>query len=257
MRKITIFSMLLAFIIFGAFSCTKVSQEEYDRLKGELSALQSQLATMQAKLVDAQLLQTQNETLGKQYTALKSDFDALQADYEELNNKYEAMSEQYDTIKSDFDALQADYEELNNKYEAMSEQYEKLLKAATEAEAAAEFSKEDVEQAIFKLINEERTGKGVTELEWGVNLYKWALENSRNMATYKRYEYSSYASWQEIHWAAGHNSAEGVANSAMIVWRDSLQYDRNIINSVAIYGAVGVYQEAGIYYITYIASPFR
>ena len=229
MRKIAIFSMLLAFIIFGAFSCAKVSQEEYDRLKGELSALQGQLATMQAKLVDAQLLQTQNETLGKQYAALKSDFDALQADYEELNNKYEAMSEQY----------------------------EKLLKAATEAEAAAEFSKEDVEQAIFKLINEERTGKGVTELEWGVNLYKWALENSRNMATYKRYEYSSYASWQEIHWAAGHNSAEGVANSAMIVWRDSLQYDRNIVNSVAIYGAVGVYQEAGIYYITYITSPFR
>ena len=229
MRKITIFSMLLAFIIFGALSCAKVSQEEYDRLKGELSALQSQLATMQAKLIDAQLLQTQNETLGKQYAALKSDFDALQANYEELNNKYEAMSEQY----------------------------EKLLKAATEAEAAAEFSKEDVEQAIFKLINEERTGKGVTELEWGVNLYKWALENSRNMATYKRYEYSSYASWQEIHWAAGHNSAEGVANSAMIVWRDSLQYDRNIVNSVAIYGAVGVYQEAGIYYITYITSPFR
>jgi uncharacterized protein YkwD len=158
---------------------------------------------------------------------------------------------------SQFETVQAVYEELSDKYEALNEEYEKLLKEAAETAAAAEFSEEDVEQAIFKLINEERIDNGVTELEWGINLYKWARENSRNMATYKRYEYSSYASWQEILWAAGHNSAESLANATMTVWRDSLQYERNILNSVAIYGGVGVYQEAGIYYITYIASPWR
>jgi len=258
MKKIAILSMLLVVATLGTLSCApEVSQEEYDRVNSELLALQSQLATLQGKLAEAQLVQTQNEALAKQYEAMKGDFDALQADYEELSAKYEGMSEQYNTAKSQFEAVQADYEALGDEYEALSEQYEILMKEAAEAEAAAEFSKEDVEQAIFKLINQERIDNGITELQWGVNIYKWARENSLNMATYKRYEYSSYASWQEILWAAGHNSAEAIANSTMIVWRDSLQYERNIINSVAIYGAVGVYEEAGIYYISYVASPWR
>jgi uncharacterized protein YkwD len=256
MKKIAILSMLLA--TMGALSCASgASQEEYDRVNSELLALQSQMATMQGKLAEAQLVQTQNEALGKQYEAMKGEFDALQADYEELSNKYEDMSEQYNTTMSQFEALQADYEALSDEYEEMSEQYEILTKGAAKAEAAAEFSKEDVEQAIFKQINQERIDNGVAELEWGVNIYKWAKENSFNMATNKRYEYSSYASWQEILWAAGHNSAESIANAAMIVWRDSLQYERNMINTVATYGAVGVYESAGIYYITFITSPFR
>ncbi len=258
MRKIIIFSMFLVLVIFSALSCASgVSQEEYDRVNGELLALQNQLTTMQGKLAETQLVQTQSEALTKQYEAMKGDFDALQADYEELSDKYEEMSEQYNTTMSQFESVQADYEALSDEYDEMSEQYEILMKEAAEAEAAAEFSKEDVEQAIFKLINQERIDNGVTELEWGVNIYKWAKENSLNMATYKRYEYSSYASWQEILWAAGHNSAESIANAAMIVWRDSLQYERNMINTVAIYGAVGIYESAGIYYITFITSPFR
>lgn len=258
MRKIAIFSMLLALIVFSALSCASgVSQEEYDRVQGELSTLQTQMTALQAKLAEAEQLQAQSEGLNKQFEAVKSEFDALQADYEELNDEFETLSEQYEAAKSEFDALQADYEDLNDEFETLSEQYEILMKEAAEAKAAAEFSKEDVEQAIFKLINEERIDNGLTELEWGVNLYKWARDNSNSMATNKRYEYSGYASWQEIHWAAGHSSAEAVANSAMIVWRHSLQYERNILNNVATYCAVAVQKSAEIYFITYIASPFR
>lgn len=255
MKKIAILSMVLVVSVLGALSCASgVSQEEYDRVASELLALQGQIVTMEGKLTEAQLVQTQSEALAKQYEALKSDFDALQADYEELSEQYEAMGEQHDAAVK---ALQADYEALSDEYEALNEQYEILVEEAAEAEEAAEFSKEDVEQAIFALINQERVDNDVTELEWGVNIYKWAKENSFNMATYKRYEYSSYASWQEILWAAGHNSAESIANAAMIVWKDSLQYERNMINTVAIYGAVGVYEKNGIYYITFITSPFR
>jgi uncharacterized protein YkwD len=255
MRKIAILSMLLVVAVLGALSCApEISQEEYDRVNSELLALQSQLATMEGKLAEAQLVQTQGEALAKQFETMKGDFDALQTDYEELSDRYEEMGEQHDAAMK---AVQADYEALSDEYEEMSEQYEILMKEAAEAEAATEFEKEDVEQAIFKLVNQERIDNGVTELEWGVNIYKWAKENSLNMATYKRYEYSSYASWQEILWAAGHKSAESIANAAMIVWKDSLQYERNMINTVAIYGAVGVYEKNGIYYITFITSPFR
>lgn len=258
MKKSAILTMLLVVAISGVLSCApEVSQQEYDRIESELSAIQSQMATLQGKLAEAEQLQAQNAELNKKYEAIKSDFDALQADYEALGDEYENLNEQYIAAMSQFETVQAVYEELSDDYEELSEQYENMLKEAAETEAATEFSTEDVEQAIFQLINQERIDNGVTELEWGTNLYKWGRENSRNMATYKRYEYSSYASWQEILWDAGHNSVDSIANATMIVWRDSLQYERNILNSVAIYGGVGVYKEAGIYYITYIASPWR
>ena len=251
MRKSAILSILLIVAVLGALSCApEVTQEEYDRVSSELSAIQGQMATLQDKLAEAEQLQAQNEELNQKYEAIKSDFDALQADYEALSDEYENLNEQYSAVMSQFETVQSVYEEL-------SEQYENMLKEAAEAEAATEFSTEDVEQAIFQLINQERIDNGITELLWGVYLYKWAKDNSRSMATNKRYEYSDYASWQEIHWAVGHSSAEAVANSAMIVWRHSLQYEWNILNNVAIYGGVGVYEDAGIYYITYIASPFR
>ena len=69
-----------------------------------------------------------------------------------------------------------EYEELTNKYEELSEQY------AVVTEEPAEITEEDVEQALFKLINQERKNNGLDDLIWGGNLYKWAITNSRNMA---------------------------------------------------------------------------
>lgn len=258
MKKISLLLMLAVIILVGVPSCApEVSQQEYDKVSSELLAIQGQLATLQGKLAEAELQQAQYEELNttykelsEQYDAVKSDFETMQAEYEELSADYEGLSEQYDAVKSDFETMQAEYE-------ALSEQYENMVKKAAEAEAATEFDEEDVEQAIFELINQERIDNGIDELLWGKNIYKWAKENSRNMATTKRREYSSYASWQDIYWAAGHSTADRMANAAFIVWKDSLQYERNFLNKVATYGAVGVYKSGEIYYITYIASPFR
>jgi len=258
MRKITMLSMLLVMALFSVPSCAPtVSQEEYDRVSNELSAIQSQLASLQDKLSEAELLQALNEELNRQYDAVKSERETIQAQYEELSTEYEELNKQIDTVKSGFETMQAEYEELSteyeeldNKYEELSEQYDIIM------EGTAEIIEEDVEQAVFELINQERINNGLDELEWGVYLYKSALSNSRNMATRKRLEYPEFG-WQEIFWATGYGRADRIANAALTVWKNRLKYETNFLNAVTKYGAVAVYKSGEIFYITYVADYFK
>jgi len=258
MKKITMLSMLLVMALFSVPSCAPtVSQEEYDRVSNELSAIQSQLASLQDKLSEAELLQALNEELNRQYDAVKSERETIQAQYEELSTEYEELNKQIDTVKSGFETIQAEYEELSteyeeldNKYEELSEQYDIIM------EGTAEIIEEDVEQAVFELINQERINNGLDELEWGVYLYKSALSNSRNMATRKRLEYPEFG-WQEIFWATGYGRADRIANAALTVWKNRLKYETNFLNAVTKYGAVAVYKSGEIFYITYVADYFK
>ena len=258
MRKITTLSMLLVMALFSVSSCAPtVSQEEYDRVSNELSAIQSQLASLQDKLSEAELLQALNEELNRQYDAVKSERETIQAQYEELSTEYEELNKQIDTVKSGFETIQAEYEELSteyeeldNKYEELSEQYDIIM------EGTAEIIEEDVEQAVFELINQERINNGLDELEWGVYLYKSALSNSRNMATRKRLEYPEFG-WQEVFWATGYGRADRIANAALTVWKNRLKYETNFLNAVTKYGAVAVYKSGEIFYITYVADYFK
>ncbi|MFC1916034.1 CAP domain-containing protein [Chloroflexota bacterium] len=258
MKKITLLSILLVIALFSMSSCTStVPPQEYDRVKNELSAAQSQLTSLQDKLAETELLQAQNEELKKQYSAVKGELETTQAKYEELSTEFEDLNKQFDSLKSEFETTQAKYEELSTEYEDLNKQFEELSKQPDIIiEETAEISEEAIEQAVFQLINQERENNDLDELIWGTNLYKWATANSRNMATSKRYEYSDYASWQEVYWAAGHSTTDEIVNGAFIVWKNSQQYERNIINKVATYGAVGVYKSGEIFYITYIASTF-
>ena len=258
MRKITMLSMLLVMALFSVPSCAPtVSQEEYDRVSNELSAIQSQLSSLQDKLSEAELLQAQNEELKRQYDAVKSERETMRAQYEELSTEYEELNKQIDTVKSEFETMQAEYEELsteyeelNNKYEELSEQYDIIM------EGTAEINEEDVEQAVFELINQERVNNGLDELEWGVHLYKSALSNSRDMATRKRLEYPEFG-WQEVFWATGYGRADRIANAALTVWKNSLKYETNFLNAVTKYGAIAVYKSGEIFYITYVADYFQ
>ncbi len=207
MRKITIRSMLLVMALFMVPSCApKVSPQEYDRVSNELSTIQSQLASLQGKLAEAELLQAQNEELNKQYDTAKSEFETMQARYENLN---------------------AEYDGLNEQFEELSEQYNIIM------EGAAGIDEEDIEQAVFKLVNQERENNGLDEIAWGENLYKWAITNSRSMATNKRLEYSEYVGWQDIFWATGYGTAERIASAALTVWKNHRQYERNFLNTGA------------------------
>ena len=230
MRKITILSMLLVMALFIVPSCApKVSPQEYDRVSNELSTIQSQLASLQGKLAEAELLQAQNEELNKQYDTAKSEFEAMQAKYEDLD---------------------AEYEELNEQFEELSEQYNIIM------EGAAGIDEEDVEQALFKLINQERENSGLDELIWGKYRYKDAIAHSRYMATSKKLEYPEFG-WQEIFWATGYSTADEIANAALTVWKNRQPYEVTFLNKVTYYGAVGVHKSGEIFYITYTADYFR
>jgi len=231
MRKITMLSMLVVVALLSVPSCAPtVSQQEYDRVSNELSAIQSQLESLQGKLAEAELLQVQNEELNKQFDAVKSEFEIMQAKYEELSTEYE---------------------ELNRQYEELRKQYDIII------EETAEINEEDVEQAVFKLVNQERKNNGLNELMWGVNIYKWAISNSRSMATNKRLEYSEMIGWQEVFWGTGYSTTDGIANAALTIWKNHQQYERNFLSPGANYCAVAVYKSGEIFYITYVADYFR
>jgi len=230
MRKITILSVLLVIALLSVPSCAPtVSQQEYDRVSNELSAIQRQLELVQGKLAEAESLQAKYEELSKQHDMVKSEFETMQAKYE---------------------GLSTEYEELNNKYEELSKQYDILV------EEPAEISEGDVEQALFKLINQERKNNGLDELMWGRYRYKDAIAHSRYMATSKKLEYPEYG-WQEIFWATGYSTADEIANAALTVWKNHLSYEITFLNRVTYYGAVAVYKSGEIFYITYAADYFQ
>ena len=257
MRKIIMLSMLLVMALFSMPSCSPgVSQQEYDRVSNELSAIQSQLASLQGKLAEAESLLGEYEELSERYATVESERETIQTKYEELNGQYEELNRQLGPMKSELEAVQSDYEELNGQYEELNNKYEELSEQfSIVTKEPAEINEEDVEQALFKLINQDRRDNGLDELIWSDLLHKWAIANSRNMATKTRYEYSDYGSWQEIYWATGYDTTDKMANAALTVWKTSLQYETNILNVITNYGTVAVYKSGEIYYITYIASP--
>jgi archaellum component FlaC len=251
MRKITILSVLLVIILFSVLSCAPaVSQQEYDRVNNELSAIQSQLASLQGKLTEAESLQGENEELSERYDMLKAERETIQTQYEELSTEYEELNKQLDIVKSEFETMQAKYEGLIAEYEELSKQYDILL------EEPAEFNEENVEQALFQLINQERTNNGLDALMWGKNRYKEAIAHSQYMATSMKLEYPESGS-KEIYWATGYGTADEIANAALTVWKNRLVYERTFLNNATPYGAVAVYKSGEVFYITYIADYFE
>ena len=266
--RITILSILSIIVLFSMSNCApSISQEEYDSLRSELSDTKSQLATLQDKLAEAatvegqyQDLNIKYEELQKQHDArkveiqtIKSEFDKLNSEFDELNTEYEQLKGQDGAQIDEIQAMQTEYDELNKEFEELKKQYDIIV------QGTAVFSEEEIDQAIFKLINQERKNNGVDELVWGVNLYKVAKQNSREMAEKGEYQYSSSgAIWQEIFMAARYGTVDQIANAALIIWKNNdYRYIYNIINTQAIYGAVATYKSGEVYYITYVASIFR
>ncbi len=231
MKKIIIPSILLIIALSCLPSCAPtVSQEEYDRVTNELTAAQNQIASLQGDLAEAKKLQATYNELSTNYEAVKSKLEIMQAKHDELSVKY--------------DELSAEYDELSAKYDAV-------------LEGTAGISEEDVEQAIFELINQERQNNGLNELEWSEGLYWWAMEHSQHMATTKRLEYSEHPYWQDIFRAAGYSTLDRIANAALIIWKESLQYERNFLNNNAKYGAVAASKSGEIFYIACFADVYR
>ncbi len=231
--------MVLVIALFSAFSCAPtVSPQEYDRISNELSTIKSELASLKSKLAEVEILKTKNEELNKQY-------DILQSKYEGLGNEYEELKRGYDNLQAEYKALTTEYEELSKKYDTIIREQAEII------------NEEDVEQAIFELINQDRKNSGLDELIWGYYLYKWAKANSRNMATNKQLEYSEYGSYQRIYRTTGYNTTKEIAEAVMTVWKETKLYEKHFLNRAMVHGAVAVYKSVKIYNITFITDYYR
>jgi seryl-tRNA synthetase len=238
---------------------SSISQEEYDRINDELSEARLQVAELQEKLDEAAAAEAQYEQLNTEYQELKKQYDAqsdelkaVKSDFDELNAKYEQLKGQGEAGTDEMQALQAEYDELSQQYAELKRQYDIIV------QGEAVFSEEEIEQAIFELVNQERKNNGLDELEWGPNLYKWAKQNSREMAEKGEYMDSDWSSWQDIYIAAGHATLDGLASSALTIWKNqNYNFKQNFLNPQSPYGTVAAYKLGDAYYITYMASPFR
>lgn len=259
MRKIALISMLVITLL-GLTACASgIAPEEYDKVKDELNTIRSQLASLQGKLAESEtvkvnleaLLTDQYDQLRQTYDTAVNEYESLQAEFDGLSIEYENLGKQSDAVRDEYETLQVQYEGLLTEYDVLRAQYDVVT-----GEPAV-ITGEAVEQALFNLVNKDRIDNGLDEQLWGPNVYKWAIENSRNMATNGRIEYSSYASWQEVEWATGYDTTEETAEAVMTMWRNTRTYERTFLNINATYGAIAVYKSDEIYYITYIASNFR
>jgi len=183
-----------------------------------------------------------------QVTNLQSDVSVIQA-------KYDDLKADNDELKSEFETMQAKYEELSTEYEELDKQFEELSKEGDII--IEEINEEDVEQALFQLINQERKNNGLDELMWGKYLYKAATANNRDMATNKQLEYPSRAGWKEVYRAAGYSTTDGIANATFTIWQNSRNYDDNFLNVAPVYGTVAVYKSGETFYITYMADYYH
>lgn len=220
-------------------SCTKtVPQQENDRSNNGSSATEKQIVS-------------QSTEYEAKYRDLSSQYEAIQAKYKDLNSQYEAMQAKYKDLNSQYEAIQAKFQDLSTQYASVRDNYNKLIGGASGVNEA------DVEQALFKMINRERTNNHLSEFKWGDNLYGWAITNSRNMAKNQRYQYSDYGSYEQVYWAAGYGTADSIANATLNIWQNSVQYDKIFLNPIFTYATVAVHKSGNILYITYISDTFK
>ena len=253
MNRASIISVLLVGIILISTSCVSgVSQEEHQRVKNELNAVQGELASLQIKLTEAVATLALYEELKNRNATLESKFDAIQTKHEELSAKYDELNIKYDSIQSEYETINAKYKELSTEYEELSKQYEAAV------EEVAEIAEEDVEQALFELINEDRVENGLDILPWREGLHKSAKENSIYLATNKGLLYPEYdREWREVYWAAGYNSAAEIAEATYLAWKNRDTYEKYFLWAYLDYGAVGVHKSGDIFYITYLGDHIQ
>ena len=238
MNKIFIKGLLVLSIVFllGAFSCSQgVSQAEYDSLKSKLSQTESQLKALQDKPATAPVVSDN----------LSAALSKVNEDLKKQNDLYAAQITALDAQKK---AADASFQDLNSKYTDLQKQYAALANPGNITEGA-------VEQAIFALINQERTSNNVTALLWGTNLYSITRQNSQHMSDTGKYEYATWSFFQEIFMAAAYGSVDGIARGAVQVWKiNQYQFEHGLISKAFKYGAVGAFKQGDVVFITFMAA---
>jgi len=231
-NKLLLGFLSLGMTIFLLVGCTAESEEEQSQPEQESQAE-----------IELQILQEKYDELSSDYNDIKSELEIIQAAYDNLSTKNNELNTKYDDLNAKYNELSTKYDNLKASYDALTQEPEVI-------------KEEDLEQAIFALINLERQELGLPLIEWSDGLYWYATKHSDDMAEKKRLEYSGYSYWQDIFRAAGYKTVDEIADAAMIVWKDSLQYAVNFLSKGAQFGAVGVTKSGEIFYITFFAHIY-
>ena len=261
-NKIIVCIVLLSIVVLaGAISCNQGDlQAEYDTLLTQYDTLltqyeevNEQLVELQESLSEAQTLQTQYDDLMVQYDELADQNDtnldeiaSLESQIEELDNEIDGLTDEIEAKINEIANLVADYDELKAQYDAM-------------VGSTLEINEENIEQALFDLINQERISHDLNALEVGHNLVSYSEINSQRMSISKEGEYYTdyWVPFQRIFIATGYSSLDRIANAAMTIWKShALSYEANILDEDALYGAVSVVKSGEVYYITFMGSNF-
>ena len=248
-------AIIIGVLILGsAVSCNQGDlQVQVDILMADLSEANDQLAALQQRLFEAQILEDQYDELSTQYDNLKTQNDTSLGEIESLGITIDALGDEVDILTNTNEAQVSEIEALQTKYDSLKAQYDLLISLE------AGITTENIAEALFDLVNQERIAHGLNALEPGHNLEDWSLINSQNMAFSKEFEYytDSWVPFQRVFIAAGYSSLDRIVNAAMVIWQShALFYSENILNEDAVYGAVSVVESGDIYYITFMGSNF-
>jgi len=260
MRKITILFMLWVIVIFSVFACAPKATGQWDGvLKKEFNAIFDELGATQGELQEAkeEIRATKNE-LSETKNKLSSTENTLTdklTNIKELKSKLAETDIEQDKYLSQYEELSIQYEELKEQHEELKEQYDANVKGTTEING------EDVEQELFRLVNQERKNNGLSELTWNDGLYSCANANNQKMSETKSLVSPECPSFQQVFWFLGYGTSDRIANVALLAWKNnSYSYKQNVLNSNAVNGAVAVYKSEEILYITFLCYtdiPFR
>ncbi len=187
-------------------------------------------------------VESEPEVKPEQNGSVDEDCDAIRSELEVIKAKYETLKSEHGELNIKFNTLTADFDELTAKYNNL------LV-------GTPEINESDLEQAIFELINQDRKNNGLNVLEPATTFGRPAKEHSDYMAQKKHLELSEEYNyyWQDVFRATGYSTLDRIANAAMIIWKESLQYQRNFLNEATRYGVVAVSKSGEVFYITYFA----
>jgi uncharacterized protein YkwD len=248
MRKIIIIFTLGLAMIFSLFSCAPAETGTVNGI------LENELRAMQVELneTDSELQATKNKLI-----AAQSELDATQRELstteKKLNDTFieAGIKTQYEELSFKYEQLTVRYKELDTKYQALEQQYDDVL--AGTAEIGEIVNEADIEQALFGLINEERQNNGFSPLIWNDGLYSSARNNNSRMQEAKSFLTSECPSFQQAFWFLGYGTADKIANTTLMVWKNNqYSFRQNVLNKATI-GAVAVSESEGILYIDFLS----
>jgi outer membrane murein-binding lipoprotein Lpp len=140
----------IALLLIVLLTTGCVSQEEFDKVKSDLTTAQSQAETLQGDLA-----------------SLKSDHAALNSERDALQNRYDVLKTDYDAAMGNLDAAQAQAKSLSSDMEAAQNQAELLQQKIVRAKVQAEL----LGSILFPVAGE--NGAAPTETDYFNLILRW------------------------------------------------------------------------------------